>query len=487
MANRIITFTIALLLILLAYVLYNTLEIYEETIDNGWALKAKKNPYLATEMMLVRLGSPTESSDAKAFLERLDTYDSVLITNSGLVVNQPMASKLMRWVHNGGELVIGANENRGKLLEMLEVEYKTVSYDYDKDEHALLGDRGWTSDGNSTSLQKSIEDYNHEKNNNVCEQCDESKNEEACKDCEESEPSKSVEKNKKLSDLLKDANKQNHEKSTSPDKEADASAEEIIPERRITHLQFNDDEPAINAVFSPWSVISHPAILQDDDDDDDKSNTTKKNPSAMDAVFEPVFWGVSPQGAHLIQFNEGQGEITVVSDASIWDSNQLARQDHGVLLRSLGFHRKSLILYGIAMPSISTLAWTHFPECIIAFLLMLILCLWRVAIRVGPVQFINSVDRRSIIDSILGLAFYQHRRKRYWRLLEPLIADIQTSAKRHIPGFVAADSAKKEKLLCDHTGMSQKNINQLLNPHAVRDDQSFQATVTLLREIRKTL
>lgn len=485
MANRIITFTIALLLILLAYVLYNTLEVYEETIDNGWALKAKKNPYLATEMMLVRLGSPTESSDAKAFLERLDSYDSLLITNSGLVVNQPTARKIMQWVQRGGELVIGANENRGKLLEMLEVEYKTVSYDYDKDEHALRGDRGWTSDGNGTSLQKSIEDYNHEKNNNACKKCDDSKNEEACKDCEESGRSKKIEQNKKLSDLLKEANKINHETSASPDKVADVSAVEIIPERRITHLQFNDDEPTINAVFSPWSVISHPGISQDEADT--KSNTTKKKSSGEDAAFTPVFWGMSQQGAHLIQFNEGQGKITVVSDASIWDSHQLARQDHGVLLRSLGFHGKSLILYGIAMPSIATLAWTHFPECIIASLLMLILCLWRVAVRVGPVQFINSVDRRSIIDSILGLASYQHRRKKYWRLLEPLIADIQTSAKRHIPGFVAADSAKREELLSDHTGMSQKNINQLLNPHAVRDDQSFQATVTLLREIRKTL
>lgn len=479
MFNRIIMLTIVFLLIFLSYILYNALEIHEETIDNGWALKAKRNPYLATEMMLVRLGSPTDASDTKASLDDLDSYNSLLITNSGLVVNQPMANKIMQWVYRGGELVIGANENRGKLLEMLDIEYKAVSYDYEKDEPVLRGDGG-----NNSPLQKSLEGFDHEKNNKTCKQCDDSKGKENCKNCEEKDDSKNVEKNKKLSDLLKEANEKNHETSTSVDKTKSTPEVEKVPERRITHLQFNDEKPAINAAFSPWSVISHPAISRSDNENND---ATKKKPSEENSVFEPVFWGNSSQGVHLIQFAEGKGKITVVSDASIWDSNQLPRLDHGVLLRSLGFHKKSLILYGISMPSLAALVWMHFPECIIALLFMLMLFLWRVAIRVGPIQFINSVDRRSIMDSILGLASYQHRRKKYHLLLEPLITDIQTSAKRRLPGFVSADSAKREKLLSDHTGINQKNINQLLNPCAVIDDQSFQITVTLLQNIKRTL
>ncbi|RYY73531.1 MAG: DUF4350 domain-containing protein [Gammaproteobacteria bacterium] len=481
MANRVITFTIVLLCGLLGYVLYSTLEVYEETVDNGWSLKARKNPYLAAEMMLLRLGAATESSNTKVILDHLDDYDSVLIANSGLVVNQRMASKLLQWVEQGGKLVIGANESQGKLLEILEIEYKPVNYSYEKDEQTLHGDLGW--DTNST-IKKSIEDYGREKNDDLCKQCDDSKDQNACKSCNENAPSKGTEQKKKLSDALKEANKRNHEVST--EKSDDSSAEEIIPERRLTHLRFNDDEPEINAVFSPWSVISHPDIYQRDNGEDESSTAVNESP-VENKLFTPVFWGGSSQGTHLIQFLNGKGMITVVSDASIWDSQQLARKDHGVLLRALGFHQKSLILYGIAMPPITTLAWTHFPEFIISFLLLLILCVWCVATRVGPVQSVNSIDRRSIINSILGAASYQHRRRKYSKLLEPLIADIHTLAKRQLHGFAIADTEKKEKLLSDHTGMSQKNINQLLNPHAVGDDQSFQAAVTLLREIRKTL
>ena len=260
---------------------------------------------------------------------------------------------------------------------------------------------------------------------------------------------------------------------------------ETIPARRITHVKFKDHEQDVKAVFSPWSVITHAAI-QTNTAADSTTGNTEENKNTK-TKYAPFYWIGSQQGVHLMQFVVGDGIITVVSDASIWDSHQLARLDHAFLLRSFGFRKNSLILYGIAMPSIMKLAWKKFPEFIITLSLLIVFCLWQKAVRVGPIKQFNHTSRRSIMDSILGLASYQHKRKKYSRLLQPVIADILLLANRHLSGFADANQTKKEILMSEHTGLSQNAIAQAMNSEAVQDDDAFQETITLLRTIRKTL
>ncbi len=494
MVSKFLTAVLALACILLGYLLYSTLELYDESVDTGWTFEARRNPYLAAELLLTRMGTHAESSDAKSAIDRIDNFDSLLITNSGLVINQPMADALMQWVSNGGELVIGANETRGKLLEQLGVEYKAVTYHYDDGEEPISGDRGWNNGAELSPVEKALAEYGDEKNKKSCRKCDEDKTQTGCEDCAKDYDKTQLEPRKKFSDALKEANKKNQEKAatksnskpelvssvTSPEKL------ETIPARRITHVRFKDHEHDVNAAFSPWSIITHAAALGSDPTATTTNQKAEENKNA-DAEYTPVYWVRSQQGAHLMQFAIGQGVITVVSDASIWDSHQLGRLDHAFLLRSLGFRKASLILHGVAMPSIVKLAWTKFPELIITLSLLIVFWLWQQAVRVGPIKQFNSASRRSIMDSILGLASYQHKRKKYSRLLQPVITDILLLANRQLSGFASADKAKKEILMSEHTGLSQNAIARAMSPDAVQDDDAFQETITLLRNIRKTL
>lgn len=494
MVNKLITFALALACILLGYLLYNTIELYEESVDAGWAFEAKRNPYLATELFLTRMGTHVESSDSKSALDKLETFDSLLITNSGLVINQTMADALMHWVSNGGELVIGANETRGKLLEQLGVEYQAVTYHYGENEEPIAGDQGWNNQGALPSLAKSLAEYGDDKNKKACRKCAEDKTQKECEDCVKDDDKAQVEPRKKLSEVFKEANKKNQEKAleklnAKPEAVSSVTPSEkleIIPERRTTHVKFKDYEHNVNAVFSPWSIITHSAILASVADTKTATEKTEEDKNTK-AEYTPFYWVSSRQGAHLMQFTISQGVITVVSDASIWDSHQLGRLDHAFLLRSLGFRKNSLVLYGVAMPSIIKLAWTTFPELIITLALLIMFCLWQKAIRVGPIKQINNASRRSIMDSILGLASYQHKRKKYSRLLQPVITDILLLANRQLSGFANADQTKKEILMSEHTGLSQKVIAQVMTPEAIHDDDAFQQNITLLRTIRKTL
>jgi hypothetical protein len=494
MVNKLLTIALAFACILLGYLLYNTLELYEEPVDAGWAFAAKRNPYLATELLLARISALAESSDSKSAIDKLDTFDSLLITNSGLVINQTMADALINWVNDGGELVIGANETRGKLLEQLGVEYKAVTYYYDEGEEPISGDRGWSSEDELSPVAKALAEYGDEKNKKACRKCAEDKTHTGCDDCATDDDKTQLESEKKLSDLLKEANKKNQERAlakptSKPEVEASATSPkkmETIPARRTTQVRFKDYKHDVNAAFSPWSIITHTAISGSDATAKTTDDKAEENQNTG-TEYTPFYWVSSQQGAHLMQFDIGDGMITVVSDASIWDSHQLGRLDHAFLLRSLGFRNTSLILYGVAMPSIIKLAWKKFPELIITFLLLIGFCLWQKAIRVGPIKQLNNSSRRSIMDSIQGLASYQHKRKKYSRLLQPVITDILLLANRQLSGFATADQTKKQILMSEHTGLSQNTIARAMALETVQDDDAFQETITLLRAIRKTL
>ncbi|HWV15755.1 MAG TPA: DUF4350 domain-containing protein [Cellvibrio sp.] len=496
MANKLLTALLALVCILLGYILYSTLEVYKESVDSGWTFAAKRNPYLATELLLRRLGSQVESSDSKSAVARLDEFDSLLITHSGLVVNQAMADQLLDWVARGGELVIGANETRGLLLERLGVEYKAVTYHYDDGEQRLYGDRGWSLESEFSPVGEALGEFADENNKRACRKCEEDKTQDGCEQWVTDEAADKLQPKKKFSDILKETNKKNQEKSLAKENaEAESGAvakgnaasreinllSEKISSRRITHLSFTGQEQEVDAAFSPWSIIHHPAIEKDA-----ANGQSEKNHEAV-SEYAPFYWIGSRQGIHFMQFYVGDGMITVVSDASIWNSHLLARQDHGFLLQSLGFQKKSLILYGVAMPSIMSLAWTKFPEFILTASLLIGLWLWQKAIRVGPLRQHIDTARRSVMNSIMGLASYQHKRKKYSRLLQPVIADILLLANRHIPGFAAAESTKRDALLSEHAGISQNAVALAMNPEAVQDDDAFQETILLLRKIRKTL
>ncbi len=468
MKNKIISGVILLACLLMGFIVYNAVELYDETTDVGWALEAKRNNFLAAELLLKKLGAVVESSDSALAMHKLESVDHLLITNSALVLNAAVTDRLMHWVSNGGHLVVGANENRGLLLERLGVDYQPVDYAYADGEQPLNGDFGWQSSGKTSPLEKALlEKSRHDKHKKDCD------------DCKTKEENIQSPPEKKFSDILKEANRKisNERRNTAQAPpivlaSEGAVAEEIVPPRRITHVTLTNSDNEIPLAFSPRAIISHPS---------------NAHPDAEEA-YKPFYSAGTEAGESFMQFSVGKGEITVVSDASIWDSHQLGRLDHGLLLHALGFDQgRCLLLYGTAMPSIMRLAWTKFPEFISVAAAAIVFWLWRKAVRVGPVRVVDPSIRRSIIDAIQGLANYKHKRRRFALIVEPVIADIFRLANRQIAGFAQADSAAKIALISAHSGLPLNSVQQALSVATITGDGTLQTVLQLLQTIRKSL
>jgi len=119
-------------------------------------------------------------------------------------------------------------------------------------------------------------------------------------------------------------------------------------------------------------------------------------------------------GAHLLQFDIGDGKLTVLSDNYLFSNDAISEHDHAYLLSVLGQvntsdEKKFLLLYNNESDSIFSLIWRYGKEACIAFLALLILSLWSMRNRFGPIKPNISFKHRNITEHLHALARFSWR------------------------------------------------------------------------------
>ena len=116
---------LCLILGLIGYVLYVSIETYEETVNQGWSAKAKRNPFLALQQYLQLRGNTVQSSARMAQLDQLPDSGVILITDTRQLKKADRLSALRQWMEQGGNLVVGAHissgDEKNALLEQFSV------------------------------------------------------------------------------------------------------------------------------------------------------------------------------------------------------------------------------------------------------------------------------------------------------------------------------------------------------------------------------
>ncbi len=97
----------------LSWLAYSRLDYRIEEVDKGFSGEALRNPYLAAEYFLRKMGQDAEeiklfSTNAKAPSES----DTVLIPGDRTAFNRRQSDELMEWVKSGGHLIITGRANK---------------------------------------------------------------------------------------------------------------------------------------------------------------------------------------------------------------------------------------------------------------------------------------------------------------------------------------------------------------------------------------
>ncbi len=373
-------------------------ERYEEVVERGASARARRNPFLAAELFLRRVHrDPVASHASWVDLGDPDAWapeGALLVTDSRLLLSESQIDRVLGWVRGGGNLIVGAapstfDESEDRLLQRFGVEHRSVARavrgggetDEDHRDRAGIGEAAGR-EGPSRSVSEALREHN-------------AKLEEELRAREEAPAAgEGEEKAGATADRV--------------EKPARREAPPIPPEA-ITRLEFSGEATPLEIHFSPSSVLRHAAFDAEDREEgapesDDEAGSEAEAPSTPEQP-SPSAWAGSDAGVHLVQFDVGDGLLTIVSDASIWKSKEIVDLDHAHLLRRLvGGDGGVVLLYGRDVMSAAEWLVRNARAPLLAGGLTLLAALWLRGRRFGPLLADPPPGSRSLADQLDGSA-----------------------------------------------------------------------------------
>ncbi len=194
------------LLGLVGWGLYASIEFYEESEESGWSLDALRNPYLAAQKFMTESGIEVTDVDSLARLDELTNLGTLFFTDANQVQTPRQLEQVMNWLDVGGNVIYTAD---------------AVSHDDD----LLLREFSVEVDWREFEVEEETEE-------------------------------------KTLSETLREYNRQ-LESGKSREEIASSLEEE---EDSITPVQFADDIGDVEVAFNDSKILSHPHILDSESD-----------------------------------------------------------------------------------------------------------------------------------------------------------------------------------------------------------------------------
>jgi hypothetical protein len=169
--------------------------------------------------------------------------------------------------------------------------------------------------------------------------------------------------------------------------------------------------------------------------------------------------------ARLVSYHRGKGMVTAVTSLQFARNPQLGAHDHAELFWELITLTPAAVLQVYHRPerlSLTGFLKEHAPEALAAGLALLLLWLWRIAPRFGPVAPDAPPARRRLLDHLRASGRY------YWAkgLRAALVIATRDAALRRLarsqPDFADAPHAEKISRLASLTGISQEEARRFL-------------------------
>ncbi len=117
------------------------------------------------------------------------------------------------------------------------------------------------------------------------------------------------------------------------------------------------------------------------------------------------------KGYCLLQYELGNGLVTVTSDISFINNYRIGDDDHALFLSLLcpDPPRQTWLVFDVDMPSLIELIWKYAPQAMSALLVALLLWLWQRGVRLGPLLPPLQQPRRSIDEHLRASAGFLWR------------------------------------------------------------------------------
>jgi hypothetical protein len=402
-----------LLLALVVWGLYASIEIYYETEHSGWSRRALYNPYLAAQSFMSESGIEVTDVDTLVKLDQLDGLGTLFFSDANQVQSPRQLKQVLDWLETGGNVIYSAgsvSHDDDLLLREFDVEVEWSE-----------GDDDIAEDGEERSLSKTLREYNRQ-----------------------------IEDGKSREEIAR---------------------EFAEPDESITRVSFDDDIGEIEVAFETSRVLYHPFLDVADDD----------------SQPWPFSWSSSDYGVHMMQFDVGDGLLTIVSDPGIWTSYHIDQHDHAYLLWLLSSDEGSFaILRSVLHDSIWVLMKRNASELLIAAGLFVVIMAWRQGYRFGRLLPRDLARRRALGEHFSSVSHYLWHRRQAQYLLAPLRQAVLRRASLTLGEFARADRARQFELIGERCDLNPDAIARAFDSEDF-NEAGFVQTVRLLKRIGQLL
>jgi hypothetical protein len=214
------------------------------------------------------------------------------------------------------------------------------------------------------------------------------------------------------------------------------------------------------------------------------------SPVLVDLDEDADAWRFSSRGgARILQFAWGEGDITVFSTLRPFNNRQIGRLDHAELLAQITDAAQPGELFLIRhLESPSLISWLaqNAPAVLAALGVFLLMWLWRVIPRFGPLAPSPAPDRKSLLEHIRAVGRFYLDQRELARLLELLRAECVELFNRRAPHAQGLDEAARLREAARMTGVRPRDLAQAFSARADTPND-FSAAVRTLASFRRRL
>jgi hypothetical protein len=209
------------------------------------------------------------------------------------------------------------------------------------------------------------------------------------------------------------------------------------------------------------------------------------SPTLVDLDEDADAWRFSSRGGtRILQFAWGEGDITVLSTLRPFGNREIGRLDHAELLAQLtgadaAQPGELFMIRHLESPSLPTWLAEHAPAALAALPLFVLVWLWRVVPRFGPLAPSPAPDRKSLLEHIQAVGRFYLDQRQLARLLALLRAECLERFGRRAPHAQGLDDAARLREAARMTGVRPRDLVQAFNSRADTPADFFNAVRTL--------
>jgi hypothetical protein len=216
-------------------------------------------------------------------------------------------------------------------------------------------------------------------------------------------------------------------------------------------------------------------------------------------IVDPIAKSLRNKGDYGLSYVQGKGRITVLASLDFINNDMIGVDDDAALfvtLVSLAKGQDIWFVYGSNVPALWRWFVDHAWTVLIAAALLLIVWLWMISRRFGPLLPARSVARRSIVEHVAASARYLWRGKQGQALYQTLCDDFYKRAYLRYPQWscLSVQELSHQIVLFAHetripqlSGLTERNVEYLLNTNHPRNKRQFAINSYLLDVLRNKL